>query len=429
VNFFKTTYRKESFEKFFFNTSWGFLEKLFKIINGLFILFFVSKYLKPEGFGELSYLIAILSLLYIISDFGLNDVISKKIVVSTRSNIILNNLFSFRLINSIILILVSFLFYYSNFNQFKYLFLLFTLTLIFNSFKVIETYFQAKFQLKKTAIANIFTLVFSILFKVCLIYNNANLNYFIFSIFLDSIVNSILLYFMYFTYSKVHIKISINSSIYKKYFFEGYLLFFASIFSILILRIDQLMIKNLMSSYDLGIYSVAVTIAESVNFIPVVMSYSLYPYFVNVKLDESKYVANLNKFLKFTTLIAIVLIALFYLIGVNLINEFIDPIYSFSISISKILIFSIIFISLGTCSNSFYMRNNLEKLIFKRSLICVSINIILNFIFIPKYGIIGAAYSTLISNIFSGYLFDYLNKETRDLFYIKTKILTLQKLN
>jgi len=234
---------------------------------------------------------------------------------------------------------------------------------------------------------------------------------------------------MYFTYSKVHIKISINSSIYKKYFFEGYLLFFASIFSILILRIDQLMIKNLMSSYDLGIYSVAVTIAESVNFIPVVMSYSLYPYFVNVKLDESKYVANLNKFLKFTTLIAIVLIALFYLIGVNLINEFIDPIYSFSISISKILIFSIIFISLGTCSNSFYMRNNLEKLIFKRSLICVSINIILNFIFIPKYGIIGAAYSTLISNIFSGYLFDYLNKETRDLFYIKTKILTLQKLN
>jgi O-antigen/teichoic acid export membrane protein len=412
---------------FFINTSWGFLEKFFKIINGLFLLFFVSKYLKPEGFGELSYLIAILSILYIINDFGLNDVVSKKIVESTISNTIVNNLFSFRLINSIILISISFLFFYSYLNQYKYIFIFFSLALIFNSFKVIEPYFQSYFQLKKTAISNILTVFFSIIFKIYLIYNNANLNYFIFSIFLDSLINSFLMYLMYFKYSKRHINFSINTSIYKNYLSKGYLLFFASIFSILIMRIDQLMIKNLMSSYDLGIYSVAATISESVNFVPVVLSYSLYPYLVNVKLDVIKYIANFIKFLKFTTIVAIVLIALFYLIGVNLINEFIDPVYSFSISISKILIFSILFISLGTCSNSFYMKNNLEKLIFKRSLICVGINIFLNFIFIPKYGIIAAAYSTLISNIFSGYLFDYLNKETRDLFYIKTRILTLQK--
>ncbi|MBT7332688.1 flippase, partial [Candidatus Woesearchaeota archaeon] len=53
------------------------------------------------------------------------------------------------------------------------------------------------------------------------------------------------------------------------------------------------------------------------------------------------------------------------------------------------------------------------------------INIVLNIYMIPKYGIIGAALSTLISYSFSTYIFDVIDVRSRPLFIIKSKSLFL----
>lgn len=47
--------------------------------------------------------------------------------------------------------------------------------------------------------------------------------------------------------------------------------------------------------------------------------------------------------------------------------------------------------------------------------------------FIPKYGINGAAYASLVAYITAFYLIDIFQKETRIIFYLKTKSLLLFK--
>ena len=67
----------------------------------------------------------------------------------------------------------------------------------------------------------------------------------------------------------------------------------------------------------------------------------------------------------------------------------------------------------------------LQKLTLYRNLFGAIVNILLNINLIPKYGILGAAYGTLISYIAANYLYDFFNPKTRILFTIKTKSILL----
>jgi O-antigen/teichoic acid export membrane protein len=56
------------------------------------------------------------------------------------------------------------------------------------------------------------------------------------------------------------------------------------------------------------------------------------------------------------------------------------------------------------------------------------LNIALNVILIPSYGIKGAAIATLFSQIVAAYIFDIFSDKTRLTFIMKTKAIFLQTL-
>jgi Na+-driven multidrug efflux pump len=49
------------------------------------------------------------------------------------------------------------------------------------------------------------------------------------------------------------------------------------------------------------------------------------------------------------------------------------------------------------------------------------INIGLNFVLIPKFGVVGAAYATVFSQAYVCLLFDLFQKETRPMFVMKLR--------
>ncbi len=76
--------------------------------------------------------------------------------------------------------------------------------------------------------------------------------------------------------------------------------------------------------------------------------------------------------------------------------------YSTSVDILKVLSITLLF-STGVCfySNLVLIPNNMEKYILKATGISAIFNIVLNAIFIPMFGMIAAAYTTLLSEAFS----------------------------
>jgi O-antigen/teichoic acid export membrane protein len=93
--------------------------------------------------------------------------------------------------------------------------------------------------------------------------------------------------------------------------------------------------------------------------------------------------------------------------------------YVASADILMIQIWSGIFISFLMVSNKWLLAENKTRFIFIRGLFGVIINIILNYIFIPIYGVNAAAFTSLITLIFTSLIIDVFTKDTRRHLHIK----------
>jgi len=87
-----------------------------------------------------------------------------------------------------------------------------------------------------------------------------------------------------------------------------------------------------------------------------------------------------------------------------------------------------VFVFLLVSSGRWFIIENLTRLALLRNLIGAIINIILNYFFIKLFGIVGAAYSTLISYAFAAYFFDLISSKTRVQFFIKTKTIFIGRI-
>ena len=95
--------------------------------------------------------------------------------------------------------------------------------------------------------------------------------------------------------------------------------------------------------------------------------------------------------------------------------------YKDSILVTKILSISIIFVFFGVINEHWYVKNNLQKYYAFNVLLGAIINILLNYYFIKLFGIIGAAYSTIITYFFIIFIFDFIIKKTSEITLLKLK--------
>ena len=80
-----------------------------------------------------------------------------------------------------------------------------------------------------------------------------------------------------------------------------------------------------------------------------------------------------------------------------------------------------IFFAFGIISSKWFLFEGLQVLAMRRNILGAILNGIANLYLIPRFGIEGAAYGTLMSLVFTNYIYDALSYRTRDLFYMKSK--------
>ncbi len=181
------------------------------------------------------------------------------------------------------------------------------------------------------------------------------------------------------------------------------------------MRIDQIMIKEMINEYQLGIYSVAVRYIELYHFIPKIIIVSFLPILLLSKKYEIK-ILNLNRLIN---KISFVLIIFIFITSDYLIPFVFTDIYRDSVILIKILSFSIFFVFIGVVNEHWYVNKNLQKYYALNVTLGAILNIVLNYILIILFGLNGAAYATIITYIVIIFLFDYFNKETRAILKIK----------
>jgi O-antigen/teichoic acid export membrane protein len=112
----------------------------------------------------------------------------------------------------------------------------------------------------------------------------------------------------------------------------------------------------------------------------------------------------------------VVLFAAEPLISILFGKPFIESAYALKISI-----WTGVFVFWGVGAGNIMVIEELNHHNLYKSVSSVLLNVALNFILIPKYGINGAAWATLVSQAYASWLYFLIPKETRHIFFLQSK--------
>ncbi|MBN1967945.1 MAG: flippase [Candidatus Delongbacteria bacterium] len=414
--------------KHFINASALTIEKIIAFPITFFVSVLVARYLGAEFWGVFNYALSIVSVIGVITGLGLENIVIRELVKNEdRKNELLGSALFIRLIATTIgfFSVLSISFFHSDYYS-RMVILIMSFEVLFSFLNPFEWFFNAKVKTKYIAIVRFISVILTASVKLLFIYLEMSLLAFAFSGLITLFITILLNLYLFTSKfdSLKNLKVKFEDI---KYFLKNsWPLLLSGLVAIIYMRIDQIMITNMLTSADNGNYSVAVRISELYYIIPGTATTALLPWLIMArKNDYSLYLKRLQKlYFSFFWLAVFVSFVIYFFseYGITLLfgNEYLN-----SVPALKIHIWGSVIVSVGLITNKWIIVENLQKYEFNYLLVGALVNIILNYLMIPKFGINGAAFATVVAQFIANILAPLLFSETR----IIIKIIALSIIN
>jgi O-antigen/teichoic acid export membrane protein len=206
--------------------------------------------------------------------------------------------------------------------------------------------------------------------------------------------------------SRIRPDFSLDWAFWKTLLAQAYPLALANLFSIIYFRIDTVMLASMRGEAAVGLYNAAYRLLEFTLIFPAYYIGAIFP------VISASYPANPQRFaLMYRRSVKYMLmVSLPLALGVTaLAHRFIDvlygPAYGPCVPALLVLMWCLVLITVNSINAPYLIVMGRQKVISLLLLSSMCLNIGLNFYFIPHYGIQGAAWVTLLSEIFNTLLF------------------------
>lgn len=390
----------------------NFINQIIKIALGFFTSVIIARVLGPDKQGYIAYILLVFGLIGDYGHLGINNAATyfqKRSKYSEEKVYSVNLTYLFLIFGLIVTVMSLLKFNKVIFNEYNYYFFIGGLLLVIGTFilNIANSFFIGN---ERIIELNKYTLgVFFIQsFLTILLWIIGKLN--IYSYFLlrigSTLINSIILL------RKLNVKytFSIDTKLLKLEFKYGIILYLAALFIYLNYRADQFMIKKMLGSAQLGIYSIGVTLAELVFLIPNSVGTAFIGKLYNTKEKNDRKLTALTVKYTFYICIFIVLIGICM---VPLIPIIYGKKYLAATTVTTILFIGVIFASIGKVAYGYFITKGRPQVHLILTSVCLVSNIIMNIYFIPKLGINGAAIASTISYTCYGisYIIYFIKRE------------------
>ena len=404
--------------------------------NRLFAFIFLSllsKYLSKDTLGQYFIFINIQTILTTLAMVGIPYLILKEL--SANKNYKIFNFFTYRIISLSFFLTIFILFIFFILLNFFYkeipnLNLIFLCSLL-ASFNFILYYFFVSND--RIILANLFEQIFRYVLLIFLFLFFLDYDFQIIDlIFLYIFVNIIILILFLINLFKqfnFDFKKKVTNFKYKKYLKYIFLTGFFSILNVLNHKIDLLFIDHFLDKTQVSLYGIGSQFSLIMT-IPFVIFYSVLGPKISLYLKSGK-IIKLNTFLDFYRLILIICSLVLFLILTlffeNLVSFFFTAEYLEAYTIVKILTFTFFVGSFFSFNEMVLNFTGNEKKVLFSMFLSFLLNVLLNIILVPKYGIIGASLSFAFSNVFFNISIFFINFKNNFFFKYVLKILINKK--
>lgn len=401
-----------------YNTSWLFADRIIRMGIGVIVIIWIARYLGPEQFGIYNYAIAFVALFMALSTLGLDQIVVREIVRQPdKKDEIIGSALLMRFLASLItVILISVIIFLLRPDDAltRLMVLIIASAMVFQSFEVIDFWFQSQVQSKYTVIAKnaAFFIISGV--HIGLILSEASLIVFAFARLGEMFLFAAGMVFLYRHTGSALRKLRFRLKQATHLLRNSWPLILSGIMVMLYMRIDQVMLGEMIGDTSVGIYSAAIRLTEVWYFIPTAILISVFPNIIETKKqNEGLYYRRLQRLYTLLTWIAIIIAILIMFISKPIINVLYGSEYIEASSVLVISIWAGVFVFQGLARGKWLLAENLQKYTYFFTGIGVIINIILNLILIPKYEASGAAIATLITQFTVVIPAPFLLKKTR----------------
>jgi len=194
-------------------------------------------------------------------------------------------------------------------------------------------------------------------------------------------------------------------------------LMLSSVANQLNLRGDVLLIQAFLGAASVGIYSAAARLSEVANFLPVVFMNATFPVLLDLRKsvggDHPDYHRALQKSYDRAFWAGVVVAVGVASVGSALITLVFSDTYAPAVPVLCISLVACPFVFMAAVYSKWIIAENILWSSLTRHAFGAVLNLTLNVVLLPTYGIIGSAWATLISYVASSYLACFLGKKSR----------------
>lgn len=407
------------------NMVWLTLDNFLRILVGIMVGAWVARYLGPAQFGELSYILAYVAFFQGLARLGLDSIAIRDMSRDpAAAPIILGTSARLRLVAGFLcwaLALGGITLLRPRDLDALALVAIVAGAMVFQTADVIDLWFQSRTQSRRTVIAKSAALTLSAAIRVGLIMAGAPLVAFAFVVFFDAAFLALAMFQSYRCYPTEE-SWAWRTPRACAMLRESWPYLLSTLTIIIYLRIDQIMLRDMVGDYAVGIYSAAQPLATIWYFIPVTLCASIAPALTRIKSrSEENYRFAMNRLFSLMWWYSIPLS-----IGVALLSgKLVGLLYGEAFAASAVIVATHVFantpVALGVALQQWTVNEGCSDLGLYRTAMGALANVMLNYCLIPSYGALGAAIATVaaqyVSSLLSNLILD------RNLFWRQVRCL------
>jgi len=408
------------------NIGWLGADRVLRMLGGVIVGTAVARYLGPGQFGVLNYALAIYGLFNLFSNLGLDSLVVRDVALLPESESdLLGTSFFLKAGTSVITtgaaILGTWLFHPHDSTLVVIVGLL-SFASIAQGFDVVDYFFQAKTRSQFSVIPRTVVFIAASLARVVAIFLHSSLLIFAWIAALEILFSELGLAVAYFAYHRPAKRWRFHAPRARVLLVESWPLLLATLLVMIYMRTDQIMLGALAGPVAVGHYSAAIKLSEIWYSLPAIICSSVMPRLVPLLHSApALYYRRLQRLYDLMVCLSLTVAIATAFVGPLAVRLLYGASYAPASSVLIIHIWTGLFVYAGCVSGQQLVQEKLTRIELQRAGLGAVVNVVLNYLLIPRYGVIGSAYATLVAQATAAYLADALDSRTHHMFKMKTR--------
>ena len=389
----------------FRNSAWLVADKIYQAVAGVGVTIMLARYLGPEDFGNLAFVIAFVAIFQVIANLGMDNLILRDIGDDSQSDgTILGTVCAMRLVTGITCWLVGYLAHgiiYGFDAMLTMLVALALASLLFQPAEVIDIWFRSQGKSRHIVLYRVVVYTLSNAVKLLLVLSGASL-----AAFVSMLVIEFMLYALAFLLAyralRTQNRWQIDPGLGLAFLKESTPYILSGLSIMIYMRFDQILLKQYLGSAQLGIYAAVMPLATIWYIIPTSLTSSIMPFVAEVRRgSEAAYMQLLGKLMRLYAVFGWFVFLATLIIAPLAVPWLYGPAYAESVV--ALIIFSLtnLFVGLGMARSLWVVNERKPSVSLYSTLVGAAVCLAGNIVLIPWMGILGCAVVAVLTQFVS----------------------------